>query len=401
MHADHAHPHSVSHRDDSGSMVIAFLLIIMSSGIMLTLTAYTIAGHRAARFDRDHTRVVQGADVGVHEALFRLNLPAGDPERITAATSSASYPAWVQDLPPYSYRWAATPVSPAGTWQVEGSGLLNGQERRVTARVQQPRLFQYAAFADNQLRFVGANSANSYTATTWNTGEGRIGTNGSITLNGGVTADDAGVYDCAATSCVGRCVSNGNTICSGVDLFDEKMDVASDGAVSFIGEAINQHCPATPSAYQASVNGALAPGIYCFTTMDFDTSVTFSSTTANPVIVYLTNPTTNPTITAANRVKVNCATCDGSATSRPDAGALQIFTASYGSVRLGTHAYVAASLYAPRASCRGNPSNAQTHFYGSMVCATITNQGGWNFHYDSRLRDLGVGGFDIIRWAEQ
>jgi len=383
-------------------MVIAFLVMIVGTGIMLTVAAVVLQGHRSVRFDRDHTRVVHGADVGVHEVLHRLNLPSGHASRITVATNSAGYPGWLQDLPPYRYRWTAAPsgTSP-GTWVVEGNGLLNGVQRDVTAWVQQPRLFRRAAFADDHLTFVGSNSADSFTGNVWGTGEGDIGTNGAITLNGNTTADGAAVYNWASDPTAARCTSNGNTVCSGVETVDSELDVASDNALAFVGEAIAQNCPTTPTAYIASTHGALAPGIHCFTTMTFDTSVTFSASSANPVIVYLTNPTTNTTLSTTHRLTINCAGCSGTGGASPDSGALRIFTASYGDVRIGNHSHIAAALYAPRASCRGNPSNAQTHFYGSMVCGRITNQGGWKFHYDTRLRDIGLGGFNIIRWAER
>jgi hypothetical protein len=36
-------------------------------------------------------------------------------------------------------------------------------------------------------------------------------------------------------------------------------------------------------------------------------------------------------------------------------------------------------------------SNAATDFYGSLICDSISNVGGWTFHYDTRLGTIGDG----------
>ena len=59
-----------------------------------------------------------------------------------------------------------------------------------------------------------------------------------------------------------------------------------------------------------------------------------------------------------------------------------------------------AAVYAPNAACTGQTSNAGTDFYGSMICNTIDNVGGWTFHYDTRLAALGDGTWHIKAYAE-
>ena len=380
--------------DESGSMVIALLAIIITSGLMITVTTYAFTGQRLARFDRNHVSVVQGADAGVHEALYRMGLPVGNPNRIS---TNVPMPATWTDMGETDYRYSVTQV---GTkWRIESLGLMNGVTRRVRAEISRPTPFTMAAFADSRLTLVGSNSANSYDSTNWTTGEGNVGSNGTVTLNGNAAVDDVELHDFEANP-NNRCFNPSGAYCTNAEMFDPKADISSEGALGFVYDAITASCPATPTVYKASVNGALAGGTYCFSRMDFDVDVNFTGTAANPTIVYLTGVDGQSTVAVANKKKVNCPSCTGTSGPKPDARRLQIFTASYGDVRFGNFTHFAGAVFAPRSSCKGNPSNAQGHVYGSLVCNVITNQGGWSFHYDEQLRDMGAGSFDIRRWAE-
>ena len=58
---------------EQGSMPMALLAAIVVAGIVTVLTARTVAGERATRFDRSFTESFHTADAGVQEAVFRLN----------------------------------------------------------------------------------------------------------------------------------------------------------------------------------------------------------------------------------------------------------------------------------------------------------------------------------------
>ena len=381
--------------DEQGSMVIALLAVIVASGLMISITASAIQGHRLVNFDRDHIRVVQGADAGVEEVIAGLSHP--DPlQRMTVPRSWLATPKTAGDAT-YNYRVDAWPGE-TGAWQVKSRGTLNGEVRNVAAIISQPKPFQLVAFADSHLVLRGGNGANSYNATTWGTLEGNLGSNGTITLNGSVTADDAELHDWETSPDLTRCTSNGNTVCAGVEQIGPKTDVSSTEAMGFIDDAVAAYCPATPVAFTGTTLAA-SETPYCFSTMNITADFTVTGT--GHALVYLTNPGTASSFAVSNKAKVNCPLCTGTGGPRPDASRLQIFTKSVGPIRIGNHSHVAASIFAPRATCGGNPSNAGANFYGSMVCAIITNQGAWQFHYDDRLRDLGVGGWAVRRWAEE
>ena len=380
--------------DEQGSMVVALLAAIVASGLMMTITATAVTGHRSVRFDRDHIRAVQGADAGVEEVIAGLS----NPDPLLRPTLPAGWLPADKTAGPATYNYRIDPwPGEAGAWQVKSRGTIGGETRNVSAIISQPKPFQLVAFADSHMVLRGGNGANSYNSSVWGTGEGNLGSNGTITLNGSVTADDAELHDWETNPDPTRCTSNGNTVCAGADQVAPKTDVASTEAMGFIDDAIAAYCPATPVAFTGTSLAASGTP-YCFTTMNLTADFTVTGT--GNAIVYLTNPGTTSTFAVANKAKVNCPLCTGTGGPRPDAARLQIFTKSVGPIRIGNHSHVAASIYAPRATCGGNPSNAGANFYGSMVCAIITNQGAWQFHYDDRLRDLGVGGWTVRRWAE-
>ena len=389
--------------DESGSMVVALLAAIVASVLMLTISSYAFAGNRQVRFDRDRGLVIQGADAGVAEAINRFNLPPGNPDRLTGTTG---YPTTQPLTDPVSlgdnssFQWRVDPWPPGQTaqWKVESYGTANGVTRHVRALIGRPQPFKTAAFADSHMVLRGANLVDSYPAT----GFGTIGSNGDITLNGNVVTDGVEVHDWLTDSTAERCVSNGNTLCTGPTRTNApaERDLTSDAALGFITEAMADLPCASPAP---AWNGtALGPGIYCFSSMNFSSNFNVTGTAANPTIVYLTGPATAiPVVSVANGVRVNCPTVSsGLCSPRPASSRLQIFTKSNADVRIGANTHFGGVIYAPRSSCRGNPSNAQANIYGSMVCGVITNQGGWRFHYDEALGNLGVGSVNLLRWAE-
>jgi hypothetical protein len=70
-------------------------------------------------------------------------------------------------------------------------------------------------------------------------------------------------------------------------------------------------------------------------------------------------------------------------------------------VTIGNNTKVAAAIYAPRSDCSGNPSNAQGEIYGSIICRTIDNNGGWQFNYDDDLQWIGSGAFEMTNYREE
>lgn len=394
--------------EESGSMVIALMASIVAAGLMVVITSYALSGHRTVRFDRNRNTVIQTADAGINQVLFMLQSGQSVP-------TTGSFSAWQPVSGPNGaactslaqdncFRWRAEPWPNASGTDVKitSEGTLNGVTRRVQAVLNRPQPFRYGVFADNRLTFNGGNSVNSYNATTWGTGVGELGSNGIVRLNGAnVTADGVDIHnmDLAPTD---RCIQNGNSLCTTVrEDFAPAVDLTSPDALAFIANGLAA-CTTNLGVWRgtAPLNG----GVYCAERIEIaeKANVVVNATPANPAIIYLTGPPTATahTVSVGRGALVNCPTLSNGLCTTREAQRLQIFTASALDVRIGNHSHFVGTIYAPRASCRGNPSNAQAHFYGSLVCRTVTNQGGWNFHYDQRLSTTSVGDHRVTRWSE-
>jgi hypothetical protein len=83
----------------------------------------------------------------------------------------------------------------------------------------------------------------------------------------------------------------------------------------------------------------------------------------------------------------------------PSSIQLQIYTTGQ-TVSMYNQGSIAAAIYAPDAACGGVTSNAATTFYGSMICKTIDNVGGWTFMYDTRLSSIGDGTWRLRDYSE-
>src|SRR3712207_1150814 len=107
-------------RAEDGSLPIALLAVIVSGGIMLSATATVVAGHRGVNFDRDHVGVIQVADAGVQDALFRMSHPDPAQRLIPPTTTPRSVPGTT----------ATYEVVAAGTnsWQIRSTATAGGTQ---------------------------------------------------------------------------------------------------------------------------------------------------------------------------------------------------------------------------------------------------------------------------------
>lgn len=376
-----AHGRRSPSRRDDGSLMLVFLIIIVISAMTLVTVAAVVTNNRTTRHAEAFQEVLPQADVGVQKALFAINngaaasLPtASSPALLTTSTSSGRW--WVAHTQPLEY-------------VVYSTSTQRGVKRTVSIKITDGARFPVAAFADTSMTLRGSNSAVSYDHRylTGNTGHGFTGSNGSVTFDGNASADGVKLYDYTANPNSARC-SGGP--CAGLTTVGSRFDISSESATSFISSAIAAcQVSGTLSAWVATANGGIVPaGRHCYSSMDFDTDTTIQGTDENPTIIYVTG-----NVSVNNHTNVNFASL------YPSAQALQIFTLG-DSVAIGNHSNVGAAIWAPHAGCGGNPSNAQADIYGSLICASISNQGGWGFHYDDALNSLGTSTWSTSHYAE-
>lgn len=159
-----------------------------------------------------------------------------------------------------------------------------------------------------------------------------------------------------------------------------------------------------------------SPGerFYCFDDMTFgrNTSLGSSADVDTPVVIYASGTVHVKGPGGGTERLVNCVHCEGSprygtsTTTKPPpvAAALQVYLVEVDgdtpSFQMDSHSKFGGTAYGPHATC-GNNGSAQAEVYGSLICDTINNVGGWKFHYDDALTLIGSGDFEIATWREE
>jgi len=360
--------------------------VLLFSGLVVGVLATVMMGQKSVRHDQRFDLAGQASDAGVQEAFFAINSLA----RTSTTTSlSSSSPVTVDDS---TYTWSASrPSGDSLTWTVESTAnsTVGGvtTTRTVEAQVRQNSIFTLAAFADSTINFGGNNTATSYPTT----GLGVIATNGTITMNGNSTSvEGITLYDWDANPNSSRCsglACSATTTTSG-----SKLDIDSAVATTgFIQSQIDEckSAGALTSFVGSSIAARDEP--YCFTSFYADTQ-NFTVTGTGTARVFVEGG--DVVLGNKNHSEVNY-----DVPSQPDSIKLQIYTTG-NTVSMYNQGNIAAAIYAPNAACGGVSSNAQTDFWGSMICNTIDNVGGWTFHYDTRLNAIGDGTWRVKNYAE-
>lgn len=378
--------------DDRGSIMLAMMAAIVVSGLVFATLAMIAQGERKTRSDQGFTAAIQGADAGIQDAFVTISaLPPSD----TSTTLSNQSGVNVGGI---SYTWTATRASgTALTWNVtsQATGVFAGTQttRTVTASVKQASLFPMAAFADSTINFNGNNAAVSYP----DDGFGIVGTNSTLTLKGSsTTVQGVALYDTDTLGETDRCTGQGCPSTSLVTTSPSKLDIKSAVATDgFITQQLDACKAASGGALQAFVGSSIAASStpYCFSSFYADTqNFTVTGDPNLSAIVYVDGGD----VTLGNK---NHASVNYDVPNNPSSVRLRIYSTG-SSVSVYNQGNVSAAVYAPNAACVGETSNAQTDYWGSLICNTIDNVGGWTFHYDTRLGALGDGTWHVRNYAE-
>lgn len=372
-------------RDESGSMMMAVIMVFAITGVITAALVTATAGVDKTRQDGRFLAAIQGADAGMQSAFLTINQTAAD-----AAGPLTGGPLVIDGV---SYQWTATKTS-ALEWSVTSTGTRTAEgastSRTVTAKVKQTPLFPLAAFADTSIGFNGNNGASSYPVA----GFGIVGSNGELNLKNNTTADGAVLYDYAADPDPSRC-QNGpcaTKLTTVDDHLDVKAAVAQGG---FIKQQLDACKAAAPGGnLQPFVGTTISPKAdgtpYCFSSFLADTQ-NFVVGGTGPVKIFVDGD-----VTLGNK---NHSDVNYGVPSAPESIRLQIYSTGT-SVNMYNQSNLATAVYAPNATCGGVTSNAGSDVYGSLVCNIIDNVGGWNFHYDTRLGGIGDGRWRMFEYNE-
>lgn len=433
------------HTEENGSLVLALLAAVIIGGLITVVFATTVTGQRNVRFDRSFSNAIHAADAGVNAALTHVNtLEAGGQQAVGAAASGSD------TLDGYDFDWTATKTTRT-KWEVRATGESpDGTVRVLEASLQTNPLFAYSAFAKTQADLSGNNTSDSYdyTIPDADTGEGVIGTNGTIRIGNSSTAsqvdgielhdfhddpddpsdDDqdsipARVDICANAECQPFHVleENGGKIRG---LFPKPL-VFDDWWIEASFEQKQERRPGDSKPYPtgtpctdmdtdadgpgwtitATATGTMIePGIYCTSSLTItgptDGKVDIRTNANGPadpdeVVIYTQGP-----INVAGQLRINCNSPDLPNCPTPVASNLQIYSIGP-DVTIGQQTDFAALIYAPRANCTSPQSNAAVDIYGALVCQSLGNVGGWAFHFDESSREITTSEFAVTTWREE
>ena len=329
-----------------------------------------------------------------------------------------------------SYSVSATKTN--YTWTVTSVGTnSSGKTRTVQNKVSVTPLFNMAAFGKVEITFLGGNGADSYNsnlnsdicaasigynsspssnyvdpgpATNAGTNStqtdismcqptqlGAAGTNGQLSLQGGVAAriDSANIYN--AMDHVVDPYPNATGTCVGVTA---TCDLYNTGRLTYEREPVpfpninSCQFPAGASPVASNGGGTFGGRAYNLSDVTLDGSTVITGTPSQPTILCVSGKLTVAPQQLINFTPGSHTVAPSSTPAlvpRPPASLLIFVTGTSNSgVTMGDHASISAAIYAPYAAIVCGP---QGNIYGSLVANSIDNKGGWNFHYDDALRD--------------
>lgn len=374
--------------DERGSIMLALMMLFMLAGLSALLLVSTVGESKATQHDSSFTTVFPAADSAIARGLFMLNhgLAAKLPSP-PGTTPAPAYPAETLVEGTQSALWYAQPVtsSKKPTSYIITAITQGSVKRTVKAEAWQQQRFPTAAFADKSIVFRGGNASTSYDSATGSvnaTGKGRLGSNGSVTLNGSASTDVVDLYNWGADPNPARCSGSVCTQNGGYNTYDTKLDISSPTSTQFISSALNACSTQVAFKTSATSTHALPSGTWCASslTLDLDTTIT------GPTTIYVSG-----NVFIDHHLKINYAPG-----VTPIPANLQIYMLGT-SYDMTNHSTIAAAIYAPLATCYGG---AQSVVWGSLVCSSISNVGGWQFHYDEALGLIGGNDFRIRNYRE-
>jgi hypothetical protein len=315
------------------------------------------------------------------------------------------------------------------TWEVVGTSRTTGagaalvEVASVIERQAVP-VFSYAAFATyhgcNALSFAGGATTHSYDsslplvsgAPIVSDTDGNVGTNGNLsgvgdptTINGTLSTPRAGVGDCTTSNVTAATISGWGTVEEGLVTLPQAITLPTpapispppstsditfnsggcpSGAPFCAASAGGSTITPTPagsvvSMGNVSLNGNavvhLHAGIY---------EVNSLKLLGNSKIIIDSGPVI---IKVAGEGETTPLDLAGGGVSNPslDPTKLQFIYGGTGNIKITGGTDTAALVYAPNAS--SSLSGSSTKFFGAIVTNMVTSTGGFNLHYDRRLRN--------------
>ncbi len=386
---------------ERGSIIIA-LTIIMVLVLVGSAVAVRVIGAQLVVVSRQNTSAaVEAANAGIADALFRL-------DQGTVGTGTGSYfcvkandtncaAGSLPGNPGVSY--LANEVN-SSDWTIQATATVNGQKAAVQETVTRTVVYPYALFGNTALNFNGNASAAFSTyddtkkASSSNpdsTGQVSIGSNGTITCNGGLGSNVTSIYYGGIGSLSSSC-GTPQSVSTSYPLPAPTAPASSLGCPNSgnLGSGISGGpTTLTPGTYlctqPVTINGLLnvSGSVSLYIILD---PATYNSGTNALTITRGSYVNDMSDYCAANSGASGCAPPP----DLPTAANLQILSNSNGYVGNdnGQGYDFGGILYAPQAQLTEDGCKSQ--YYGSLVINTLTCNGGphLSVSYDGELSSV-------------
>jgi hypothetical protein len=421
--------------DDSGSIVMAMLAIVVVTGLLTLGLATILSSHLAARHDVAFESALTGAERGLDELVAQAK----------ANPSAASFPA-ITGTAGTGVSYSATATALPGGWLVDSTGTATSQGRTVTRHIQATvsvgDLLSIPLFGKSGLN-VGATGpsavdrydssissdvcTSSGTASSMDSADTRMCnhaaqpfgaavTDGPLTMRlvdlssmSGVSIFNAPVPGFNDPDATGACSGE---ICgavgSSVTLHHERLDFP-------LSKVCSQGIGAGAVAYSGTTALA-ANAVYSFTnvTLNATAIANLANVAGSQIIICFNGTLTIPAGLSLNST-VKCSpvttpSCTPAQLKPRPPSTLLLIGAAGGSgtptVNFGagssSETSVSAVVYAPNANCT---ASGHVDVYGVVVCGSVSASAGLDVHYDAQIDQLNsTAGFDrpvtVSGWRE-
>lgn len=411
-------------RGEDGNIIVALMVILVLTTIGTAMT-YRVIGNQTIVVARQKTsQALATADAGLSDALFRLSQGpsaegTGTQFYVANPTGGCSGACVATTVPGIaanaSVQYVANQVN-AAEWTIDAVGTVGTQKAAVHEVVTRSAEYPFALFANSALTFNGNasgsfstyNDGQSYSASNPDTNATvAIGSNGSITCNGGIgTNVQTDYYGHGGTSSI----SGG---CGNPQAFSTTYFLPAATATGLV-----TNCPnngnlgsgfgttwqvLTPGTYvcrqPVTVSGLLyVTGPVTFY-IDLSGNSAYNSSTS--ALTIATPSYVNDMYDYCKSSGASPSLCDGQQ-NLPNAENLQILINSDGQVGFdnGHGYYFGGILYAPQAYLTQDGCKSQ--YYGSVTINTLTCNGGPHLYvsYDSSLSSM-YGNWTVSSYAQE
>lgn len=397
-------------RDEDGSIIITFLVIMVATGLVVALIVRTDSGLRQSARAGDSANALQLADAGVNEAVRRAST---EPATVSTFTETRS----IAGVGTYVFSAVRDTAQPS-VWHVSSRGKdTAGAERRIRADAVPDSFFANALFGQTALGLASGVSVDSFLdATARCTGKGLVGTNNAAGFTQGGNGNGVGVVNCqhaptgdgsgyAYDGCISYANSDPADIPPAANCPPSKtLKMTPAFSLPYVQPSSATFVAQPAGTCNTGTGQVIAAGTYHWTSF----KMLPGCTTVGPVVIYVSGAV-RLGANGSNH-KLNAPTLcvnppdDSGCWTSGHAQNLQIYAVTGSTGELcyeGNGTTFWGTIVAPSrtfSKCGGGGSHISV--WGAMIFNAVDTSAQFALHFDESLANLSSGKYVIRNWRE-